>query len=151
MSNSCRAGTAASFDRNWSDSSGTTVIEFALLAPVFLMLVFGIIVYGLFFATDIAITYAASEAARASEAGLSDSERESIANSTAQAIIQNYSPLLALSSVTITSGPVTGNGGLFQVSITYNFQSFGLEGLSRLLPIPTVNPSANVVVSHGGY
>lgn len=133
------------------DCDGATAIEFALLLPVFLMLVFGIIVYGLYFATSIAVTYAASEGARASEAGLSDGERESLAAAAADAVIADYAPLLTLSSATITAGPEAGNDGLFQVTVAYDFHSFGLGGLGALLPIPTTNPSASVVVSHGGY
>jgi Flp pilus assembly protein TadG len=133
------------------DQAGSALIEFALIAPVFLMLVFGIVVYGLYFATSIAVTYAAAEAARASEAGLSDSERESLANAAAQSIIADYTPLLAVASATITSGPAPGNSGLFEVTVAYDFHSFGLAGLATVLPIPTTNPSASVTVSHGGY
>ena len=44
---------------------GIAALEFALVAPLFLVLVFGIVVYGIYFATWIVVTEAASEGARA--------------------------------------------------------------------------------------
>src|SRR3546814_8901086 len=46
--------------------AGVAAIEFALIAPIFLILMFGIVVYGFYFGTCIALAHAASEGARAS-------------------------------------------------------------------------------------
>jgi Flp pilus assembly protein TadG len=47
------------------DQSGATVVEFALLAPIFIMLVFGVISFGLVFAQQLGLSNGARQGARA--------------------------------------------------------------------------------------
>lgn len=47
------------------DDRGATVVEFALLAPLFIMLVFGVISFGLVFAQQLGLSNGARQAARA--------------------------------------------------------------------------------------
>jgi Flp pilus assembly protein TadG len=130
---------------------GVAAIEFAIVAPVFLMLLFGIIVYGIYFATWIAVTEAASEGARASVAGLSTAERVSLATAQVQKFIGYYSPMLNAGDATIVAQQAPGSsGGAFQVKITYNFSTYGFGTLSSLLPVPSANPSVTITVSNGG-
>ena len=130
---------------------GTAAVEFAIIAPVFLVVLFGIIVYGIYFATWIAITEAASEGARASVAGISTSERVSLATAQVDNFFGYYSPLLSLSHATILAQQAPGTaGGAFQVAVTYDFSSYGLSSLSALLPIPSANPTVTITVSNGG-
>ena len=49
--------------------AGVAAVEFALVAPIFLILVFSIIIYGFYFATYIAVVHAASEGARGRSPG----------------------------------------------------------------------------------
>jgi Flp pilus assembly protein TadG len=130
---------------------GVAAIEFAIVAPVFLAMLFGIIVYGIYFATWIAVTEAASEGARAAVAGLSTTERTSLATAQVQKFIGYYSPMLNIKNATIVAQQAPGTGGgAFQVQITYNFSSYGLSTLSAFLPIPSANPSVTITVSNGG-
>jgi len=149
MSGTKRSGIATR--RLVADRAGLAAVEFALVLPLYLTVAFAAILYGLYFMATIAVANAASEAARASQAGLSDTERQTLASAAATSAIQSYAPLLSLQSSTITSGAVTGNSGLFQVTVSYNFSSFGMGGLSRFVPTPSSAPTATVVVSHGGY
>jgi len=130
---------------------GTAAIEFAIIAPVFLLMLMGIVVYGVYFATWIAITEAASEGARASVAGLSTSERVSLATARVTNFFSYYAPMLNLSHATILAQQAPGtNNGAFQVEITYDFTSFGFAGLSGIVPVPTPTPSVTITVSNGG-
>jgi Flp pilus assembly protein TadG len=149
----CHQGTAAEIAAAvpCRHDDGVTAIEFAIIAPVFLAILFGMIVYGIYFATWIAITEAASEGARAAVAGLSSAERTSLATAQVAQFFSYYAPLLNSNNATVVAQAAPGsNGGSFQVSISYNFTSYGFSALSGLLPIPIVNPSTTITVSNGG-
>jgi Flp pilus assembly protein TadG len=129
---------------------GIAALEFAIVAPVFLVILFGIIVYGIYFATWIAITEAASEGARAAVAGISTTERTALATAQVSSFFTNYAPMLNASQATVSAGQVSNNPGAFYVNISYNFASYGLSSLSALLPIPPAIPSVTITVSNGG-
>lgn len=48
----------------WKDERGTTALEFAILAPVFFLLLFGIVAVGLLFWTQVGLQHGAEMAAR---------------------------------------------------------------------------------------
>jgi Flp pilus assembly protein TadG len=53
------------FRRRRHEEDGAAAVEFALLAPVFIMLVFGVISFGLVFAQQLGLSNGARQAARA--------------------------------------------------------------------------------------
>ncbi len=61
------------------NEDGTAAIEFALVLPVFLVLMLGILAYGIYFAAAHSTAQLAADAARASVAGLNDVERANLA------------------------------------------------------------------------
>jgi len=128
------------------DSRGVAAIEFALIAPVFFMITLGIIVYGVYFTTWIAVTQIASESARAALGGLTTAEQTSLATTRYTTMIGYYAPLLTSSSASI-SFP-TASSGSVAVQVTYDFTSFGFSAFT-LLPVPTTKPSVTVTVSSG--
>jgi Flp pilus assembly protein TadG len=67
---------------------GASAVEFAMLLPVFLSLVFGIVVFGSYLAVVHGLQQLAAEAARSSVAGMSSTERSSIATSYVSANIR---------------------------------------------------------------
>jgi Flp pilus assembly protein TadG len=50
--------------RRWRDDRGAVLVEFALIAPVLILLLFGIVEYGLVFNAQLQVTGAARTAAR---------------------------------------------------------------------------------------
>jgi len=141
-----------------SDESGLAAVEFALVAPVFVMLLFGIIIYGIHFGTWIAVNQAATEGARASVAGLDKDERETLAKRTAEAVLAAYGPLLGTAGWEVTATPSTADERLFEVTVSYDPSKPGGNGgwggdndLGELLPLPTSTPKATATVSNGGY
>jgi Flp pilus assembly protein TadG len=129
---------------------GVAALEFAMVAPMFLVLVYGGIVYGIFFATWIMVAEAASEGARASLAGMSASERQSLASTTVNRVFASYEPLLSTQNMSL-SFPATANQNLFAVSIGYDFSHSPFATFATLVPLPATNPTATVTVSNGGY
>jgi len=148
----CRAGRSVTTGpADAAGERGVAAIEFALVAPILLTLVFGIIAYGIYFCVWIAISEAAANGARASVGGLTDAERISLATTAVTNDITSYGPMLTIGNATIVAQDAAGSsGGAFQVSVTYNMTSLGLSTLAGLLTLPTVTPTATVTVSNGG-
>lgn len=129
------------------DERATAVIEFALVVPLMLMILVGIVGYSLFLATQIAVVVAASEGARASVAGLSNTERTSLAQSASLAVLQHYAPLILPANATVSAQQSTSNSGMFQVTVNY---AMPMSPIGHLIPIPT-NATFTSMVSNGGY
>jgi len=130
--------------------AGMAAVEFALVAPAFLAIVFAILIYGLYFGTWLAISQAAAEGARASVAGMSTAERTSLAQAAAAAVLQDYGPLLTSGDWTITAAPGT-TAHTFQVSVQYDLTARGFAQYVDVLPLPTSTPTATVTVGYGGF
>lgn len=64
---------------------GNQLIEFVLVAPLFLALVFGTVEYGWFFTNQLAVTHAGREAARTAAVAARTEDRAAIAMQTAVA------------------------------------------------------------------
>jgi Flp pilus assembly protein TadG len=66
---------------------GASAVEFALVAPLFLLMLLGILAYGGYFWRAHALQQVANDAARAAIAGLTAPERAAIARATVQSEI----------------------------------------------------------------
>jgi Flp pilus assembly protein TadG len=121
-------------------------VEFALVVPVLLAIVFGIIVYGLYFTVQIAVTEAAAVGARAAVAGLDCPERTSLAKAAVAKFFDQYGGLLSA----IQPQELVCGTGTFQVTVSYDIGSLGLGLMGGFVPVPTSNPTATVTVSTGG-
>lgn len=113
----------------WKDAEGTTALEFALTAPVFILIVFGIIEFGLLFWTQIGLQHGAGLAARC--ATINPTICSSSSAITTYAAQQSFG--LNPPSQTFTYAAVScGN----QVSATFAFQ------FPQILNLSSVNLTA---------
>jgi Flp pilus assembly protein TadG len=135
--------------RTRRDTSGASAIEFAIVAPVFFMLIFGIIVYGYYFASLSLVNHIAYESARATISGLSDDERGTLAHARADELIASLSGFLG--SDTITVDAASAGDGIYAVTVHHQFNLLNLIGASSLLPLPPSDQTITVQISHGGY
>ncbi|KAB7738607.1 hypothetical protein F2P47_16490 [Parvibaculum sedimenti] len=95
------------------DESGAVAIEFAAVSTLFLMILFGIIAFGFQFATRIALDYAVSEGGRAAVAGLTNTERETLAKEAINRVLDAYSGLVDVdrtTGITVAPNGTTANG-----------------------------------------
>jgi Flp pilus assembly protein TadG len=129
--------------------AGAAAVEFALVMPVLLAIVFGIIVYGLYFTVQIAVTEAAAVGARAAVAGLDCGERKQFATTAFRDFFGGYGGLLSPTTAELTL-PTDCPSGTFWVKVSYPIDSFSLNLMGGLVPVPTSNPTATVTVSTGG-
>lgn len=119
-----------------ADARGSTLIEFAVLLPVMLMLTFGIISYAWWFLLANGVLQAANDGARAAIAGLDAGERRTLAVNRATDHLRNlgrYDMQRATIAVSETSG---------QLTITVSYDA-GRDGNLRLPFVPA--PPSRVV------
>lgn len=72
------------------DTKGAAALEFAIIAPLFFLTLFTMIGYGVYLSATHAIQQIAADAARTAVAGLSSTERKSLAKSFIQSSTLNY-------------------------------------------------------------
>ena len=129
--------------------AGLAALEFALFAPVLLMLVFSTIIYSIYFTAVIGVRQAASEGARAAVAGLSTAERTSLAITRATQVLTSYGRLTGGSTPTVTAAP--DGTGTFKVTVSYNLKNAPIMRYNGFVPLPNETIQASVVVTNGGY
>jgi len=133
------------------DRRGIAAVEFAFVAPLFLLLVFGIIIYGFYFATYIAVAHAAAEGARASVAGLTEAERRLFAVNQVDAVFARYAPLLSSDDAHLAVDASQLDARNFKVTVSYDLADRHFSLFAPLLPLPSEKPAVSVVIADGGF
>lgn len=124
-----RGGIARAVRRVVGDEKGTAAIEFAMVASIFLMLLFGIMAFGFQFATRIALSYAVAEGGRAAVAGINDEERTDLAMEAINNVLQAYAPLVdpSRAAPSVTDDGLTAEGQRkLLISISYSDTRFAI-------------------------
>lgn len=118
-----------------SDRSGTSAIEFAMLAPVFILFLFGMIAYGIYFGASHSVQQIAADAARTAIAGQSAAERRTIV---ADFVSQNAAgyPFIDLGKLTVSAQDSTSDGNQFNVQVSYDARNLPIWNLLPDLPLP---------------
>jgi Flp pilus assembly protein TadG len=128
---------------------GASAVEFAMLLPVFLTMVFGIVVFGSYLAVVHGVQQLAAEAARSSIAGMSDSERSSIATSYVSANVGTY-PLITASNVSVNAATSTTDPNVFVVTVSYNASGMFIYSLP-FVPSPPSTIVRSAAIPYGGF
>jgi Flp pilus assembly protein TadG len=119
--------------------TGTTAVEFAIVAPLLFAIMFGIIGFGLQYATRIGLTYAASEGGRAAVAGLSDVERESLARTAISNTLATLSPLIDATKATVSVN-LTDEASDRKIAIGIAYSDARFAKLPFIPDFTTLNP-----------
>lgn len=108
------------FKRRKNDS-GQAVVEFAVILPVLLMILFAILQFGIVFNNYIQVTAAAREGAR--KAAVSRSLGTANAETAATTSAKSAAPGLKQSSITVTypNSPTFAQGSDVTVQVTYPY------------------------------
>ncbi len=75
------------------DRSGVAAIEFAIVGPLFFMVLLGVLIFAIYFGTVHSVQQIAAEAARATVQGLTETERNELAQNHVKSIVAQY-PLI---------------------------------------------------------
>lgn len=122
-----------------------------MLAPALLALMFGVIVYSIYFAALIGVQHAAAEGARAAVAGLSTEERVTLAQTRASDVIKDYLPVLGTSAQPVIAAAAGPSSGTFRVQVSYDMSGNPIMRYGGFIPLPDKNLTASVTVTNGGY
>ena len=113
---------------------GSTLIEFAIIAPVFLLLMIGIIELSMAYFANLTMQHAVREGARYAVTGNSDLDPASSNQQRYQAVIQKMkdssmgiydkvNPVITVNGVSGTSAGMFGNSGdIVVISVAYNWK-----------------------------
>ncbi|MEW9615129.1 TadE/TadG family type IV pilus assembly protein [Shinella sp. S4-D37] len=101
------------------DRAGTSALEFAIIAPLFFLILFTLIAYGIYLSVTHAVQQVAADAARTAVAGLNPAERILLVNHYLNASHFDYAFLdRARMQVDVTDDP--SNPEQFTVRIVYD-------------------------------
>lgn len=128
------------------DRRGVAAIEFAIVAPLLIMMMFGMIMYGSWFWMAHSVQSMASEGARAAIAGLDPAEREQLARAFVGLQVGDLGLDGAKAAVEVESTPT-----VIRVDIAYDASDHPLMALSGLIPSPPKVIRRTAVVRLGGY
>lgn len=134
----------------WRDAQGASAVEFALVMPVFLLILIGTLCYGLYFGVAHSVQQLAAEAARATVPGLNPGERTVLAQMSIDAAAPNYA-MIDGNKIAVTVGVHAGNPDLFDVAVTYDASNMPIWMFEGLLPLPPKVIQRAAVVRRGGY
>lgn len=129
---------------------GAIAVEFAMIAPVFLMIVFGILMYGSYLAIIHGVQQLAAEAARSSIAGLSETERSSLANAYVTGNVSAY-PLIDPAQLTVNAATSPSDANVFVVTVNYDASKMFLYSLPTFVPMPSPAIARSAAIPRGGY
>lgn len=128
---------------------GSTAVEFAILAPLYLLLLLGITAYGIYFGASHSIQQIAADAARTAIAGMDQAERQSLA---AQFVGRNagtYSFVRA-DAVRVEVRDNPQDAAQFVVTVIYDAEDLPIWGLLPALPLPRQTISRSSTIRIGG-
>jgi Flp pilus assembly protein TadG len=129
------------------DRRGSTAIEFAVISPVLILMLLGILVYGGYFMLSHSLQQMANDAARASVAGLTDTERSALAQTAVSNDVQTYSYL----KPQLLSVNYADQNQVLTVTLTYNASGSPFWALNGLMPMPSSTLIRSASVQIGGY
>jgi Flp pilus assembly protein TadG len=132
------------------DHSGVAAIEFAIVGPLFFMVLLGVLIFAIYFGTVHSVQQLAAEAARATVQGLTEAERTQLAQNQVTSIVGSY-PLLDPNYVTVAAATSPSDPNLFNVSISYDASRSIVFAFEGLIPMPPRTIARSAVVRRGGY
>lgn len=144
--------------RHCKSDAGIVALEFALIVPFFLLLIFATMAFALYFATFVAVIHGANEGARASVGGISATERGQLAVASVQSIFGSYAPLLNPAHVVVATQAASAS--MFKVTVSYPLSDLDFGAFYALLAAvsadgqPGAKPTTigySVTVANGGY
>lgn len=129
------------------DVDGSAAVEFAIIGPILLLLLIGIVVYGGYFLMAHSVQQLANDSARAAVAGLSDPERKTLASSALASELPSYG---FLSPGQVQLG-YSDQGQVMTVNISYDASGSPLWALNGVVPMPSSTIVRSASVQVGGF
>jgi Flp pilus assembly protein TadG len=131
------------------DEAGTAAIEFAIVAPIFVLLVMGMIAYGIYFGASHSIAQISADAARVALAGLTETERQALV---ADFIDRNADDYVFVDKdrIDVEAHDSNDDGTQFVVAISYEAEDLPIWNLLSGLPLPRTTIFRQSTIRVGG-
>jgi Flp pilus assembly protein TadG len=120
-----------------------------MVLPIFLTVVFGIVVFGSYLAAVHGVQQLAAEAARSSIAGMTEGERGSLATNYVSANAGTY-PLIDSSHLTVSAATSAANANVFVVTVRYDASNMFIYSLP-FVPMPPSTIARSAAIPYGGF
>ncbi|MES5096984.1 TadE/TadG family type IV pilus assembly protein [Agrobacterium sp. BA1120] len=118
--------------------SGSAAVEFAIVAPVFILVLLTMIAYGIYLTAAYAVQQVAADAARTAVAGINTTERQSLAKDFIDKSALNYI-FLDKKYVNVSVGSDPANVNQFTVTVEYDATELPIWSLyTYALPDKTI-------------
>jgi len=131
------------------DRRGTSAVEFALLSPLFILLIVGMTAYGIYFGASHSVQQIAADAARTALAGLNQSERRSLATDFISRNAGGY-PFVDPARLAVDALDSTADGSQFVVQVRYDARDLPIWNLFAGLPMPEMTIARRSTIRVGG-
>lgn len=132
-----------------SNQTGTSAIEFAIVVPVFILLVFGMIAYGIYFGALHSVQQMAADAARTAIAGLDEAERKTLAQRYIDLNADGY-VFIDRKKLVVDVKDSDKDGQQFVVALRYDARQLPIWNLLPILPLPAQTISRSSTIRVGG-
>ena len=131
------------------DDSGTAVIEFAILTPVYLLMLTGMLAYGIYFGAVHALEQLAADAARTAIAGRNASERDLLVT---QYLTRNAGTYMLIDPARLVHviGDSVTDPNQFEVRLSYDASLLPIWSLYPPLPLPGTSLVSGATIRRGG-
>ncbi|HUH75868.1 MAG TPA: TadE/TadG family type IV pilus assembly protein [Devosia sp.] len=117
------------------DVRGASAVEFAILTPLFLLMLTGMLAYGIYFGAAHSLQELAADAARASIAGLNQIERNRLVQQFLDGHAESYL-LIARNRLTFSIGDKPADLAQYHVTLRYDVTQLPIWNLYPPLPLP---------------
>lgn len=115
--------------------AGTSAVEFALLSPVYFLLMMGMAAYGIYFGCSHSLQQIAADAARVAIAGLSSDERRRLAEDYVGSHAGGYA-FVDPTAIEVAVGDNPQDPTQFMIALDYDARSLPIWNLFDALPLP---------------
>lgn len=119
----------------FGDAGGASAVEFALVMPVFLLLVLGALAYGIYFGAAHSVQQLAADAARVAVAGLDDCERGDLVRTYIDDNASSY-VLIERHRLSVNAAQSSADPSQFLVELAYDASSLPVWNIYPPIPMP---------------
>jgi Flp pilus assembly protein TadG len=132
-----------------SGRSGAAASEFAIVAPLFLLLMLGMIAYGIYFGASHSIQQIAADAARTAIAGLNQAERQQLVAGFISRNVSGYA-FVDPGKLTVEARDRSHDGNQFEVQVSYEASHLPIWNLLAGLAMPDTTITRSSTIRIGG-
>lgn len=138
---------AKAFRRFTKERDGAAAVEFAIIAPIFILTLLTMLAYGIYLSTAHAVQQMAADAARQAVAGLDAAERSEIVHDYLHLSLPDY-VFIRPEKLDITVADDAA-AAQFTVRLTYDARDLPIWGLFTF-PLPSTDIERSSTVRFGG-